>query len=294
MKKKRTIATENETVIAARVKVSPPVGRLTEDSHPVFEPNFSAVMFNFDYCDAKEISQIIPLDPPENIGGIVATLKVEVWGMLQGKRKRLIETWYFSSRPPGRTPQQFVDRILDREHEETIAESKKRLVERPPKFFKTEIAAQIDPWENARLATLTLLKEEYDFTNRAMNAKKSAAEISKAFIADCVRLKGCTNAAVNLNDAKFVAQLSEARQAYDRREKRKTKVDAADWYLANPRNWSQLYALPMAEIARRVKDATGIDLSPGAIERRLGKERLELTTPRKRGKPAKVIPTDLR
>ena len=166
-----------------------------------------------------------------------------------------------------------------------MAESKKREAERHVNFFKTETGKFIEPWENARQATLALLKKQYPLLARALDAKKPASETSKAFIADCVRLTGCTDAEVNLNDPQFMAQLSEAWQTHDRRAVRKSKVDAADWFLANPRYWSQLHTLTMAEIASRVNDATKIELSPGAIEKQL--ERLKLITPRKRGKPAK-------
>jgi hypothetical protein len=75
--------------------------------------------------------------------------------------------------------------------------------------------------------------------------------------------------------------IADAMQARQRRDVRKSKVDALDWYLANPKNWIELHALPLEEITRRANAATGFDLSKGAIEKRI--ERLKLVTARKRG-----------
>jgi hypothetical protein len=286
MKTEKSIETKQETPIAVRALHPQPVKKLTENSQPFFEPNFSMIFHDLEIYDGTEITYGIRLDKPFEVLGIAAKFYVDVWKTQGGKRKRLQETWFFSQLPPGCTPQEYIKKILDKEHETALAESKKREAERLVSFSKTEKDKIIKPWENAREATLALLKLEYPLLARALDEKKSTAETSKAFIADCVRLTGCTDAEVNLNDPQFTAQLSEAWQAHDRRNVHKSKVDGVDWFLANPSNWSQLYDLPMAEIARRVKDATGIDLKPGAIERRLGKDRLGLITPRKRGKPA--------
>jgi hypothetical protein len=310
---------EFKDAIARRIFMPQSPGKLTENSRPIFEPNFSAILYNFELFDSEEISgtnliaQIVPTKERAKSGNflvdiyglhgfvarteliIPANFYVDVWALQNGARKQLREMWIFSQRPPNRTPQEFIAGILDAEREILISKSKMGEAERNVSFVKSETGKIIKPWENARQATLALLRKEYGLLARALDAKKPPTETSKAFIADNMRLQGRVDADVNLNDGEFSKMLSEAWQAHDRREVHKSKVDAADWYLANPRNWTQLYTLPMAEIARRVKDATGIDLKPGAVERRLGKDRLNLITPRTRGKPPqKVIPTNLR
>jgi hypothetical protein len=286
--------TAMEGLIVMRL-IHPLPDKQTENMPIQFLPDFSLIITNMEYCDSQEISKTLILNKPFEIGGITAKFMVEVWGLENGKRKRLQETWYFNQRPPKCTPQEFINGFFDRADETTMEEAKKRQAERPERFYKSEIQTAsptfVDPWENARIATLALLKEEYPLLASALETGKSTPETSRAFIADCVRLTGRIDADVNLNDPKFVAQLSEAYQAHNRRNVRKSKVNSVDWFLANPRSWSKLYNLTMAEIATRVFDETKIKLSPGAIERRIG--RLKLITPRKRGKPAKkVIPTD--
>ncbi len=248
-----------------------------------FAPEIGAIVSNFEIYDQTGI-RMFKLKPFE-IEGMAANHMAEVWGFKNGEPIRLKEKWYFAYFPKDMNPEKFIAEFHELENRRTIEASRLRQAERPSPFFKTEIAKTVDPLENARQATLALFKREYPLLARALDSKESAPEAAKAFIADCVRLTGCIDTEVNLNDAKFVARLADAWQAHDRREVRKSKVDALDWYLAHPRNWTQLYALPMSEIARRVNNATKIELSPGAIEKRL--ERLELITPRKRGKPAK-------
>jgi len=288
MKTEKSAETKRETPIATRVLQPSLVKNTTQNSQPFFEPNFSLILSNLEIYDGTEITGGVSLDKPFEVCGITANFFVEVWWLQNGKRKQLQETWFFSQLPPRCTPQEFIKEILDSEDKALSAESKKREAERHVNFPKYVVRLEkdmtIEPWENARQSTLALLKEEYSLLASALDAQKSTAETSKAFIADCVRLTGCTDVEVNLNDPKFMALLSEAYQAHDRRAVRKSKVDAADWFLANPRNWSQLHTLTMAEIASRVKVATEIELSPGAVEKRI--ERLGLITPRKRGKPA--------
>jgi hypothetical protein len=298
--------------IAIRIFLPRSPQRLTENSNPIFIPDFSAIMFNLELFNGEAISPtqlIAQTQQTEQRGvsgnfltdifglqGFVARVElvipasfyVDVWATQNGARKQLREMWIFSQRPPNRTPQEFIAGILDAEREILIGKSKMREAERNVSFVKSETGKIIKPWESARQATLALLREEYGLLARALDAKKSPTETSKAFIADNIRLQGRVDADVNLNDGEFSKILSEAWQAHDRREKRKSKVDAADWYLASPRSWTQLYTLPMEEIANRVKVATEIELSAGAVEKRI--ERLGLITPRKRGKPA--MPSD--
>ena len=256
------------------------------DSRIFLVPEFGGIMANFEIYDSTELAPPVSIEPCE-IGGITAVFCVEVWGCQKGKRKRITERWYFAEDPPDNySPHEFIVGAYKFRKAETMSHYQKRRAERRQSFFKTEKAMDISPWNNARDATLELLKREYKLLARALAGNQPASETQKAFVADCVRLTGCVDADVNLNDPKFVANLADAWQAHERRNTRKSKVDALDWYLASPRNWLELHALPMEEIARKANAATGFTLSTGAIEKRI--ERLRLVTPRKRGKPTKA------
>ena len=268
-----------KTPFAVRIKEPLPSAANVETIGAVkFIPEFGAVAFNWKTYPQK-IFRSKRLHPPVEVGGIKATLRVVVWAGENGKEIRLLETWYFKEKPCGRlSPQNFIEQA-------TRVELEQAAQPKPARFFKTEIAKDIDPLENACVATLELLKKEYPELAKAIAS--GSLDASGAFALDLVRLTGYAPANVNLSDANFVAKLADAWQTYDRRNdpraKRKTKVDAVDWFLANPRNWAELHKLKPDEIAARVKTATDIFLKPGAVEKRI--ERLKLITPRKPGHP---------
>jgi hypothetical protein len=278
MKKK----TQSEKPIAFRQVWQTPEN-LTHNA--MYLPEFGGVAANVIFTDGEEITPRESIAPIE-VGGITATFKVDVFATRQGSRKFHSETWFFSEAPKGQSPQEWIVEIHERETAQTMDTCQRKLASLPKPFYKTvkgDTLKQIDPWKNARQATLELLKDEFPEVARALGSKTiGGQEAHKAFVADCVRLFGSYDANTNyLGDSKFCEMIADAMQARQRRDVRKSKVDALDWYLANPKNWIELHALPLEEITRRANAATGFDLSKGAIEKRI--ERLKLVTARKRG-----------
>lgn len=278
MKKK----SQAEKPIAAR-QVWPTPKNLTANA--MFLPEFGGVAANVIYTDPEEITPREAITPFE-VGGITATFKVDVFATKNGRRIFHSETWFFSEAPKGQSPQEWIAEIHERETAQAMDVCHRKLASLPKPFFKTvkgDTLKQIDPWENARQATLELLKDEFPEIARALGSKTvGGQEAHKAFVADCVRLFGSYDANTNYTgDTKFCEMIGDAMQARQRRDVRKSKVDALDWYLAHPKNWIELHALPLEEITRRANVATGFDLSAGAIEKRI--ERLKLVTARKRG-----------
>ena len=264
----------------------PQSSEIKKDCPVRFAPELGAVILNFQRYDQTGVTWV-KLKTPVELGGIRATLKAEVWGFLEGKPISLKEEWYAARVPKGfKSFAEFVSDFLNKKGQQALSIARNHQKEKPEPFYKTERDANIDPWKNACDATLRLLEKDNPALARAIKSGKVNEACAKAFVADEIRRSGFGCAGFSTNDPEFVAMISDAWQAYDRRTKRKSKVDSIDFHLAHPRVWSKYYCMKPEQIAPLLsKETQTTELSAGAIEKRI--ERLGLIQPWKRGKPVK-------
>jgi hypothetical protein len=260
---------------------------IKKDAPVFFSPELGGIIYNFERYDETR-GRTWKLKQPVDVGEIRATLYVEIWGFVKGEKKRLLEKWYATGKPEGfKSLNQFIIAFLNQGEKQSLAIAKSKEEQKPKPFLKNERVTMVDPIQNATEATLRLLMKDYPALAKAIRTDPKNREArAKTFIVDTVRQCGSAPSGFSTDDPKFVAMIAEAWQAYERRTKHKSKADAIDWHLADPRTWARYYCMKPEAIAPLVSKATNTtQLSADAIAKRI--ERLGLIQPWKRGKPSK-------
>ena len=259
------IRTTSGRVVAIRYKIEREQAAAIGAGKVAFIPELQAVAFNVKLESGLRVNTF-KLKSSQQHGELVARHRAEVWF-----GDRLAEEWFFAKPTEGKQPiANFVCDYIVAEWKHQSA----NITPHPAVFVKPATDKTIDPYKQAIEVTLRMLREEYP------NTAKAPSPLS--FGIDMVRLTGKTSATINLDDAKIVAELSEAAQTHSRRVKRKSLYDEADWFISHPHQWPELCYLSPKTVSARVFDATKIKLSPETISQRIS--RLNLTTALKRGK----------
>ncbi len=209
------------------------------------------------------------------IGAVIYNFELargELKTIFQGKEGFEIRTLN-----PSTASSVFGDSIAPFFHRE-IGISGIREEERPEAFEKIirQKEQSISPWENALAVTRGFLELDNPQLARSIKSGKSNEACAKAFVADVIRRNGSSPAGFSTDDPEFVAMVADAHQAYERREKRKSKVDPINWHIAHPRNWCRYYCMEPEQIAKAISVALQIEpeLSAGAIQDRIEKNKL--------------------